>query len=185
MIFVGNTNPVGSVVDAVLTEAQFQAQNGTGWVLADGRTVTGSAYATITGNSTIPDFRGITRRAKNNGRNDGTEDETGDHTLGSYQTSHVQGHNHAWYYDDGNNGVPAKTYSLTNTAVNYNSAQGAITSSAITTGNGTAIALYTSGVANQTITNVTNPGASQSIPSSNYLQTACAAIIVNTFIRIN
>lgn len=184
MIFVGNTNPVSSVIDAVCTEAQFQGMNGTGWILADGRSVTGSAYATLTGNSTVPDFRGITRRAKNNGRSDGTEDESGDHTLGSYQGPRLQGHNHAWYYDDGNNGVPAKTYSATNTAVNYNSATGAVGSSGITTGNGTPVALYTSGVVDQTLVN-TNPGSSQGVASTNYKQTACPAIVVNTFIRIN
>ncbi len=38
-----------------LTEAQFQEQMGIGWVLADGRNVTGSKYQKISGNNTVPD----------------------------------------------------------------------------------------------------------------------------------
>ena len=41
--------PVGSIVPSLLMEAQFQAVAGNGWVLADGRSVAGSAYAVTTG----------------------------------------------------------------------------------------------------------------------------------------
>ncbi|NRA65320.1 MAG: hypothetical protein HRU19_12610 [Pseudobacteriovorax sp.] len=50
---------VGSIQQSLLTEAQFQAAMGsTDWVLMDGRTVTGSAYATLTGKSKIPAAQG-------------------------------------------------------------------------------------------------------------------------------
>lgn len=53
---------VGSIQQSMLTEAQFAAQLGAAeagrWVLADGRSVAGTAYATVTGTATVPDFRG-------------------------------------------------------------------------------------------------------------------------------
>lgn len=55
---------VGSYDFSRLSEAQYQAQRGTGWILADGRNVAGSRYATITGNTTVPDARGLFMRMK-------------------------------------------------------------------------------------------------------------------------
>ena len=46
---------VGSVQQSMLTEVQFQTEMGNQWVLMDGRSVSGSRYETITGNSTVPD----------------------------------------------------------------------------------------------------------------------------------
>jgi microcystin-dependent protein len=54
----GDLNPVGMIVPSMLTEAQFQALNGTSWVLAYGQSVAGSSYATVTGNTNVPDLRG-------------------------------------------------------------------------------------------------------------------------------
>lgn len=79
-------NPVGMVVYADLTEVQFQALNGTGWILADGRNVAGSTYSTVTGNATVSDLRGVTIRSKNNGRVDGNQDPSGERALGSFQS---------------------------------------------------------------------------------------------------
>ena len=79
-------NPVGMVVYADLTEVQFQALNGTGWILADGRNVAGSTYSTVTGNATVSDLRGVTIRSKNNGRADGNQDPAGERALGSFQS---------------------------------------------------------------------------------------------------
>lgn len=78
-------SPVGSIAESMLTEAQFQALNGTGWVLADGRSVVGSMYAMATGFTTIPDLRGVFRRGKNNGRADGNQDPAGERSLGAFQ----------------------------------------------------------------------------------------------------
>lgn len=78
--------PVGTVLDSLLTEAQFQALMGTTWILMDSRSVAGSMYAAITGASTMTDARGQFRRTKNNGRADGLQDPGGDRALGNYQT---------------------------------------------------------------------------------------------------
>jgi hypothetical protein len=83
-------NPVGMVVYADLTEVQFQALNGTGWVLADGRNVAGSTYATVTGNATVSDLRGVLVRSKNNGRSDGNQDPDGERALRSFQNDALQ-----------------------------------------------------------------------------------------------
>lgn len=93
-----NSSPVGSVKSSLLTLAQFQAQNGTGWVLADGQNVAGSSYASITGSSTVPDMRGQMLRGKNNGRSDGQQNPDGDVALGTQQSDSLQGHWHNTVY---------------------------------------------------------------------------------------
>lgn len=80
----GSDLPVGSVVHSMLTEAQFQAIKGSGWVLMDGRDVTGSSYAGLVGNNTLPDARGLFLRAKNNLRLDGKQNPDGDLVLGTF-----------------------------------------------------------------------------------------------------
>ena len=77
--------PVGTVLDSLLTEAQFQALMGTTWILMDSRSVAGSMYAAITGSSTMVDARGQFRRTKNNGRADGNQDPGGERALGNLQ----------------------------------------------------------------------------------------------------
>lgn len=76
--------PVGTYMQSMLTEVQFQAEAGSGWVLADGRSVVGSRYETITGSANIPDARGTFLRSKNNGRADGNQNPDGDLTLGQF-----------------------------------------------------------------------------------------------------
>lgn len=82
------TSPIGVIASAMLTEAQFQALNGASWILADGRSVDGSSYAVMTGQTSVPDLRGMVLRGKNNGRSDGRENPSvvlkGDLTLGSF-----------------------------------------------------------------------------------------------------
>lgn len=86
--------PVGSLIHAALTESQFQTLTSTGWILADGRNVSGSDYALVTGNSTVPDARGIYMRGKNNGRSTGTGDTSGEVGLGTYQADTFKAHTH-------------------------------------------------------------------------------------------
>ncbi len=50
--------PVGTLVTSLLNEQQFIASKGSGWVLCDGRSVTGTRYAMITGRNQLPDCRG-------------------------------------------------------------------------------------------------------------------------------
>jgi len=53
---------VGDIKQSILTETQFKAQfsaaDAAKWVLADGRNVAGTTYATLTGSATVPDLRG-------------------------------------------------------------------------------------------------------------------------------
>jgi len=105
LIQKGSTGSVGEVKASLLTESQFQSQNGTGWVLSDGRDVTGSAFHALTGNTVIPDARGVALRGKNNGRADGNQNPDGDLAIGAFQGDSVQPHNH--YYDFTNGGVGA------------------------------------------------------------------------------
>ncbi len=54
----GDAIGVGTVMQSILSLAQFQSEMGTNWVLMDGADVTGSALATLTGNNTLPDATG-------------------------------------------------------------------------------------------------------------------------------
>jgi len=87
---------IGEVKSAFLTEAQYQAQLGAGWVLCDGRNVSGSTYAALTGNTTIPDMRSTVPRMKDNGAGLNPD---GDLALGSYQADQFASHNHTWPVD--------------------------------------------------------------------------------------
>ncbi len=89
-----NQNPLGMIVSSMLTEAQYQALNGPGWVLADGRSVVGSAYAVLTGNTVAPDLRGQVLRGKNNSRADGQQDPAGEIALGTQQPDAIIQHTH-------------------------------------------------------------------------------------------
>ena len=61
---------VGDVKQSILLEPAFinelPVAERNKWVLADGRTVTGSRYATITGNNNVPDLRGSFLRMSGN-----------------------------------------------------------------------------------------------------------------------
>lgn len=61
------TGSLGDIVYSRLTEPQFQAQRDTTWVLYDGRDITGSALAALTGFNTLEDHRGSSPRVGNNG----------------------------------------------------------------------------------------------------------------------
>lgn len=109
---LGAVLPVGSVIASMLSQSQMQAQSGAGWIVSDGRTVTGSDYALLTGNTTVPDLRGVFIRGKNSSPTQGnrviapTEDagagwgnQSGDLALGTYQ--HVKNVRHYHYNHDG------------------------------------------------------------------------------------
>ncbi len=95
--FGGGNNgvPVGTVIASLLTETQIQNNFGGAWVLADGRTVTGSRYAILTGATSVPDLRGLFLRGKNNGRADGKQNPDWDFALGVYQADGITNHGHA------------------------------------------------------------------------------------------
>lgn len=93
---------VGDVIHSMLTEAQFQAQRDSTWVLMDGRDLSitnpGSAYQALTGQSVLPDSRGRFLRGLDTS---GTVDPDGaSRALGSSQADALQGHFHKQYYSD-------------------------------------------------------------------------------------
>jgi len=70
---LGDLWMVGAVQVSFLTEAQFKtlldATEQAKWVLADGRDVSGSRYATVTGSNAVPDLRGAFLRGAGNNNN--------------------------------------------------------------------------------------------------------------------
>lgn len=86
--------PVGTVLPSMLTEAQFQDIATDDWILADGRSVGGSEYETITGDGSVPDLRGIFLRGKNNGRTTSEGNSAGDVSLGTFSSDAFAAHTH-------------------------------------------------------------------------------------------
>ena len=84
---------VGDIIHSMLTEEHFIAENGAGWVLADGRTAGTSKYATLIG-ANVPDMRGQFLRGKNNGRIDGKQNPDGDVAVGIYTADKFKSHDH-------------------------------------------------------------------------------------------
>lgn len=110
LVNIPSSGTIGEVKASMLTLAQFQAQFGTNWVLANGASASGTAYATITGNTTLPDCRGVGLRGKNNGRADGNQNPDGDLALGTYQGDVMGSHAHSTLTGTRNN-----IYGLTGT----------------------------------------------------------------------
>lgn len=82
---------IGSIEASDLTEAQYQAIRGVGYVVADGRNVSGSAYHALTGNATIPDLRDRFLRCKDYGAGNNSD---GDTAIGTDQADNIKAHNH-------------------------------------------------------------------------------------------
>lgn len=98
---LGLVLPVGTVIESMLTEAQFQAIVGEGWILSDGRSTPGSLYSILTGFTNVPDLGGVFLRGKNNGRPafdgiiaHGTGNPDGELALGTYQEMTPERHPH-------------------------------------------------------------------------------------------
>jgi hypothetical protein len=167
--------PVASVHASLLTEAQFQATVSQNCVLADGRSVAGSRYAALTGNSNLPDFRGMHLRGKNNGRSDGSEDTQGELALGTFEGSFVKSHNHIWW------GVAAgptvQTYTSAGATTNYpflgGGANATLPALSGAIGPAPTFALYTSDVVGQAL--------GVGVAAENTVR----SIIINWFICIN
>ena len=96
--------PVGSVRASLLDETAFASAAGdpstfdattSKWALADGRNVSGSGYASVSGNVNIPDLRGLFLRGLNVGRSIATGDSDGAaRNAGDYQGDQFASHNH-------------------------------------------------------------------------------------------
>lgn len=53
-----NVEPVGTVKQSILSEVQFQAAMGAGWVIMRGQDITGSKLHSVAGMAVLPDARG-------------------------------------------------------------------------------------------------------------------------------
>ena len=109
---ISDPNPVGTIIHSMLTLTQFQSIYGTNWVLADGSDATNSMYALITGNTTVPDARGLFLRAAGTHGTLKTANNTAfSATLGSSQNDQTQGHMHYYtVYNGGFTGWGAQSY---------------------------------------------------------------------------
>lgn len=88
---ISDSFPVGTIMHSLLTEAQFQAQMGIGWVLMNGRSISGSTLSSLTGAVTIPDARGVVLRGKDHGAG---KNPDGDTAIGTYQADAFESHTH-------------------------------------------------------------------------------------------
>jgi hypothetical protein len=89
-----NTGFIGQMLESMLSEAQMQALYGTGWILADGRSVVGSTYESITGFTNAPDARSMILRGKNYSRADAFADPDGDKAVGTQTQDKFESHTH-------------------------------------------------------------------------------------------
>lgn len=103
-VTIGSILPVGTVLHSMLTVAQFQAQYGTNWVLADGSSCTGTKYASVTGATTLPDMRGRFLRGKSHASGNNPD---GDLALGAYTADRTGPHNHQQTARSGTSSVDA------------------------------------------------------------------------------
>jgi len=85
---------IGDVKYSYLSEAQFVAENGLGWVLDDGRSIVGSKLHQKYGFTTTSDARGMFLRAANNNRTGTYADPGGNRAAGSIQGHAFQTHTH-------------------------------------------------------------------------------------------
>lgn len=86
--------PIGGYQHSHMTLAQFQAQYGPGWVLADGTSAPiGSAYIARLGTNIIPNAMGTVLRGHNGGTG---RNPDGDTALGTYQGDLFGSHNHVY-----------------------------------------------------------------------------------------
>lgn len=87
---------VGDVKHSVLTEAQFQTENGPGWILADSRSITGSRLHTLQGFATAHDARGraLIGAGQGSGLSNRTLGETPGAESHTLSTNEMPAHKH-------------------------------------------------------------------------------------------
>lgn len=166
---------IGDTKHSMLTVAQFQAQYGPGWILADGSTVTGSKYAAVTTSTTVPDLRGLNLRGRNYGRSTSTGNADGDMAEGTYQSDQFNSHTHT--QDSHNHSQNPHSHAL----------NGDVNGPPASSGNyrlNTGIGTIGEGVLvqNHTATNIATTATNQ---NSGGNETRSRNATVNIFIRIN
>lgn len=97
--FVTCSGAVGDVKYSILKPTQFASVNGACWVPMDGRTITGSALATLTSKTTVPDGSGLFIR-----NHEFVEGNDPNRTVGadiaSIQTEDLKSHGHGATTDE-------------------------------------------------------------------------------------
>lgn len=92
----GCPHDLGAIIASLLDADKLGGMSdGVRWVLADGRAVKGSKYATYI-STHVPDLRGCFLRGRNYGRAGGDGNVAGDLVLGSYQHHELQSHSHSF-----------------------------------------------------------------------------------------
>jgi hypothetical protein len=82
---------VGEVVASLLSVAQFQSEYGQGWIIADGRDVSGSRYHSLTGRRVVPNLQGRVLRMPSTGEETGALAGSDQMVL---EVKHLPRHNH-------------------------------------------------------------------------------------------
>ena len=88
---LNSTLPVGTVLQSMLTEQQMNSTSAGTWYLLDGRSCSGTAYESLTGNATVADVRGRFLRMKDHGAGVNPD---GDVALGTNQADEFKSHFH-------------------------------------------------------------------------------------------
>jgi hypothetical protein len=89
-----NDGNIGEIRYSILDPTHFQAENGSGWVLMDGRAITDTDLCRDRGICSVPDARGVFLRGMNLGRDAATGDPDGNRAAGAAQADQVARHDH-------------------------------------------------------------------------------------------
>lgn len=104
---------IGEIKTSLLEPDEFTSLYGNSWILMDGRDVSKSMFATLTGMTNVPDARGKFLRMSNNGASGTNYDPETSRTLGSFQKDSFKKHNHEKVYNghhpQGSNGSKNNT----------------------------------------------------------------------------
>ncbi|CAG8688651.1 14198_t:CDS:2, partial [Racocetra persica] len=101
---------LGEIRYSILNQNQFQELYGKEWILMDGSSILGSDLERKFGWTFVPDARGLFLRCKNNGRNDGLENPSGELNLGQYQKDNLKSHNHVGLFVNNIEGQWGQSY---------------------------------------------------------------------------
>ncbi|CAG8456515.1 44426_t:CDS:2 [Gigaspora margarita] len=89
---------LGEIRYSILNQEQFQELYGKEWILMDGSSIFGSDLEKKFGWTSVSDLRGLFLRCKNNGRNDGLENPSGELALGQYHKDNLKSHNQVGFF---------------------------------------------------------------------------------------
>ncbi len=172
---------VGDVKYSILNPMQFAAVNGSCWVPMDGRSITGSKLATITGLASVANAGGLFLRGQEMNGSNNDPDRTESSSIATLQSDNFNNHNH----------VLGGTISTTDSylsGVSYTSSAGSGNVGVPYNGAGGPVLIGYSGNAGLYFTN-TATTSTASLPSntanSGHTETRSKNLNLWTYIRIN